>query len=150
MMPPREAFPYVMAPTMAPPQLGGLGSTLRVGPGPDLAAQEAKAIEELRGKKADVVVLSRANALLILQLYRPDQNQWQEYQLPPLAVTSIICQPCNGKLRFAFSDGTNQREMDVEVPSLLRVFPDTSTNQWRWDLFKLVLESVPEEPPPPQ
>jgi hypothetical protein len=86
---------------MAPPHFGGFGSTIRRGPAPDLAAQEATAIDELRGKKADVVVLSRATAHLILQLYRPDQNQWQEYQLAPLKPTSISCQPCNGKLRCA-------------------------------------------------
>jgi hypothetical protein len=134
---------------MAPPHFGGFGSTIRRGPAPDLAAQEATAIDELRGKKADVVVLSRATAHLILQLYRPDQNQWQEYQLAPLKPTSISCQPCNGKLRFAFSDGANQRQMEVEVPSLLRVFPDAATNQWRWDSFKLVFASAPEEPSQP-
>jgi hypothetical protein len=111
-----------------------------------LAVLEAQAIDDLRNKKADVVVLSRASANLILQLYRPDQNQWQEYTLAALAMTSITCQACNGTLRFAFSDGARQLEMNVEVPSLLRVFPDQSGSQWRWDSFKLVFASTPADP----
>jgi hypothetical protein len=146
----KEGMPYMAAPTMAPPHL--MAPQRRMdGPGPDLAALEANAIEMLRNKKADVVVLSKANTNLVLQLYRPDQNEWQEYNLVPLNLTPIICQPCNGTLRFAFSNGSRQAEMDVEVPSLLRVFPDASTNQWHWDYFKLVFASVPQEPSqPPQ
>jgi hypothetical protein len=133
--------------TMAPPHLGGLSPPNQTAPQwPNLAGQEADAINVLKEKKADVVVLSKANAVLIVQLYRPDQNQWQEYRLAPLTMTSITCESCSGRLRFAFNDGVKQLEMDVEAPSVLRVFPDASTKQWRWDSFKLVVSSTPEGP----
>ena len=44
---------------------------------------------------------SRAGTELILQLYRPDQNQWQEFRVPPSTNTPITCASCDGKLTTA-------------------------------------------------
>jgi hypothetical protein len=73
-------------PTMAPPHLGGVSPSNQVTP--NLAGQEADAINVLKEKKADVVVLSKANAsALTMQLYHPEQDRWQEYQLAPRTMT---------------------------------------------------------------
>ena len=68
---------------------------------PDLSGLDAAAITLVAGGGADVVVSSRAGTELILQLYRPNQNQWQEFRVPPSTNTPITCASCDGKLTTA-------------------------------------------------
>ena len=68
---------------------------------PDLSGLDAAAITLAAGGGADVVISSRAGTELILQLYRPDQNQWQEFRVPPSTNTPITCASCDGKLTTA-------------------------------------------------
>lgn len=104
---------------------------------PDLSGLDAAAITLVAGGGADVVVSSRAGTELILQLYRPDQNQWQEFRVPPSTNTPITCASCDGKLKFSFNDGAQDSEINVEAPAMLRIFPDTTGKRWQWDVFKL-------------
>jgi hypothetical protein len=71
---------------MLPPQLNPAmrGGELQYVPtrqSPDLMVLETRAITDLSEGKSDVIVSSRAETSLILQLYRPDLEGWQEYQL---------------------------------------------------------------------
>ena len=68
---------------------------------PDLSGLDAAAITLVAGGGADVVVSSRAGTELTLQLYRPNQNQWQEFRVPPSTNTPITCASCDGKLTTA-------------------------------------------------
>jgi hypothetical protein len=146
-MSPGSDYKILMAPTDRDRAIWRLPSGLAPGPmapampphaqPPDLLSSDTEAIGYLAEGKADVVVSSQAATELILQLYRPDQNQWQDYRLAPLANTLITCPPCAGKLKFSFNDGTQQTDIDVEAPSVLRIFRDSSGSRWRWDSFKL-------------
>ncbi len=109
---------------------------------PDLASLETRAISDLSEGKSDVVVSSRADTTLILQLYRPDQGAWQEYRLAPLSNTAIACPDCSGKFTFAFNNGIEQSEIVLETPSLLRIYPSPSGDRWGWDILKLQAAST--------
>jgi hypothetical protein len=74
---------------------------------------------------------------LIVQLFRPDQNEWQEFRLPPAANTPISCATCGGKLKLSFNDGAQDSEINVEAPAMVRIFPDATGKRWQWDVFKL-------------
>ena len=136
-MMPREggswSLPLGMAPsaTMLPPQL------ISPPKPPDLSGLDTAAITLVSAGNADVVVSSRADKELILQLYRPDQNEWQEYRLAPLANTPIVCASCGGKLKLSFNDGVQDSEIDVEAPAMVRIFPDATAKRWQWDVFRL-------------
>lgn len=111
---------------------------------PDLISLEAAAISDLSNGNSDVVVSSRADVELILQLYRPDLSQWQEYELAPRSNLSISCAACDGKFKFSFNDGAEQSEIDIEAPSLLRIYPSSDGDRWEWDTFKLQAASKSE------
>jgi hypothetical protein len=98
---------------------------------------ETRAITDLSEGKSDVIVSSRAETSLILQLYRPDLKGWQEYQLAPLSNTTIVCDQCCDAFRFSFNDGVEQSEIVVEPPSLLRIYSDSGDKRWKWDVLKL-------------
>jgi hypothetical protein len=116
------SFSYGMAPKpMAPPPyIWGAAQPQS----PDLLPKDTEAINSLADGKADVVVSSRADTELVLQLFRPDQNQWQEYRLAPLSNTLISCPQCTGKLKFSFNDGVAQSNIDLKAPSFLRIYRD--------------------------
>jgi hypothetical protein len=84
-----------------------------------------------------VVVSSRANTELIVQLYRPDQTEWQEFRLPPATNTPISCSTCGGTLKLSFNDGAQDSVINVEAPAMVRIFPDATGKRWQWDVFKL-------------
>jgi hypothetical protein len=123
--------PQMMQAPMANPVLSASGNA------PNLTGLDTTAISVVAAGSADVVVSSRANVELTLQLYRPDQSRWQEYRLAPLANTPIVCVACGGKLKFSFNDGAQDSEINVEAPAMLRIFPDASGKRWQWDLFRL-------------
>lgn len=125
-------------PQMAPPQI------LMPQKSPDLSGLDSAAIEMVSTGDADVVVSSRASTELILQLYRPDQNQWQEFRLAPASNTPIACVSCGGKLKFSFNDGAQNSEVDVEAPAMLRIFPDATGTRWQWDVLKLQSATRPQ------
>ncbi|MGK2922066.1 MAG: hypothetical protein ACSLE4_04655 [Methyloceanibacter sp.] len=103
---------------------------------PDLMVLETR-VTDLSEGKSEVIVSSSAETSLILQLYRPDLEEWQEYQLAPLSNTGIACPQCGGKFKFSFNDGVEQSEIAVEPPSLLRIYPDSDDTRWKWDVLKL-------------
>lgn len=123
--------PQMMEPTPMAPVLGPSANP------PELSGLDTAAITLVASGSAEVVVSSRADKELILQLYRPDQNQWQEFRLPPATNTPIACATCGGKLKFSFNDGAQDSEIDVEAPAMLRIFPDATGKRWQWDVFKL-------------
>ena len=131
-------FDFGARPQMAPPQMPVQSPyfTPPLKP-PDFSGLDSAAITLVSAGSADVVVSSRADKELILQLYRPDQKQWQEYRLAPLANTPIACPSCGGKLKFSFNNGAQDSEIDVEAPAMLRIFPDATGQLWQWDVFKL-------------
>jgi hypothetical protein len=138
MMPPvdRDRDLWGMRPPqmMEPPPVAPLGISANP---PELSGLDTAAITLVAAGSAEVVVSSRADKELVLQLYRPDQNQWQEFRLAPAANTQIACASCGGKLKFSFNDGAQDSEIDVEAPAMLRIFPDATGKRWQWDVFKL-------------
>ena len=104
---------------------------------PELSGLDTAAITLVASGSAEVVVSSRANTELIVQLFRPDQNQWQEFRLPPAANTPISCATCGGRLKLSFNDGAQDSVIDVEAPAMVRIFPDATGKRWQWDVFKL-------------
>jgi hypothetical protein len=104
---------------------------------PELSGLDTAAITLVASGNAEVVVSSRANTELIVQLFRPDQNEWQEFRLPPAANTPISCATCGGKLKLSFNDGAQDSEINVEAPAMVRIFPDATGKRWQWDVFKL-------------
>jgi len=106
-------------------------------PPPDIDVLEAAAITTLSEGKADVVVLSRASAPLTLQLYRPELGNCEDLKLSPRGNTTVSCPPCGETIKFAFDDGEKPSIIEVERPSLLRIFPDPGGNHWQWDSFKV-------------
>jgi hypothetical protein len=123
--------PNTMYPQMLPPQFRAAP------PSSDQSALEAAAIQLVKSGSAELVVSSRADKELILQLYRPDLTQWQEVRLPPFANTQISCASCAGKLKLTFNNGAQDVDIDVAAPALLRIFPDAAGQVWQWDVFKL-------------
>lgn len=119
---------------MESPPVAPLGTSANP---PELSGLDTAAITLVAAGSAEVVVSSRADKELVLQLYRPDQNQWQEFRLAPAANTPIACASCGGKLKFSFNDGAQDSEIDVEAPAMLRIFPDATGKRWQWDVFKL-------------
>lgn len=137
---------YGMAPTDRDRAIWGFSHGLSVPMAPamanhvqslDLLPSDTQAISTLAEGKADVVISSRADAELVVQLFRPDQNQWQEYRVAPLANTPISCSQCGGKLKFSFNDGTQQSDIDIQTPAVLRIFRDPAGTRWQWDAFRL-------------
>jgi hypothetical protein len=104
---------------------------------PDLSGLDTAAITLVASGNAEVVVSSRANTELIVQLYRPDQTEWQEFRLPPATNTPISCSTCGGKLKLSFNDGAQDSVINVEAPAMVRIFPDATGKRWQWDVFKL-------------
>jgi hypothetical protein len=138
MMPPADRDRALWG--MKPPQIMEAPTAPVLGPSanpPELSGLDTAAITLVAAGSAEVVVSSRADKELILQLYRPDQNQWQEFRLPPATNTPIACATCGGKLKFSFNDGAQDSEIDVEAPAILRIFPDATGTRWQWDVFKL-------------
>jgi hypothetical protein len=119
---------------MEPPAVAPLGTSANP---PELSGLDTAAITLVAAGSAEVVVSSRADKELVLQLYRPDQNQWQEFRLAPAANTPIACASCGGKLKLSFNDGEQDSEIDVEAPAMLRIFSDATGKRWQWDVFKL-------------
>jgi hypothetical protein len=91
---------------------------------------------------ADIVVSSHAQTDLVLQLYRPEQNQWQLLRLPPMANTPISCEACKGTLHFSFNDSVEDSQIALEAPAVLRIYADPRKARWRWESFKLQAVSV--------
>jgi hypothetical protein len=138
MMPPgeREDLRWGMNPAhmMQPPA----ASVLSPPSNPtDLSGLDTAAITLIAAGSAEVVVSSRSSTELIVQLFRPDQNDWQEFRLPPSANTPIPCATCGGKLKLSFNDGAQDSVINVEAPAMVRIFPDATGKRWQWDVFKL-------------
>lgn len=138
MMPPADRDGALWG--MKPPQIMEAPAAPVPGPSaspPELSGLDTAAITLIASGSAEVVVSSRANTELIVQLFRPDQNEWQEFRLPPAANTPIPCATCGGKLRLSFNDGAQDSVINVEAPAMVRIFPDATGKRWQWDVFKL-------------